>query len=48
MIDTLNNVVKILNSQVEEPTDEATTPHEENPDGYSITERIKQDMDEDT
>ena len=53
MVDTLNNVVKILNSQVinEEPTDEAAeaaTPHEENPDGYSITERIKQDMDEDT
>ena len=50
MIDTLNNVVKILNSKVinEEPTDEATTPHEENSDGYSITERIKQDMDEDT
>ena len=53
MVDTLNNVVKILNSQVinEEPTDEAAeaaTPLEENPDGYSITERIKQDMDEDT
>ena len=47
-IDTLNNVVKILNSQAEEPTDEATTPHEENSDGYSITERIKQNMDEDT
>ena len=46
MIDTLNGVVKILNSQVinEEPTDEtaeATTPHEENPDG-------EQDMSEDT
>ena len=50
MIDTVNNVVKMLNSQVinEEPTDEAATPHEENSDGYSITERIKQDMDEDT
>ena len=31
MIDTLNNVVKILNSQVEEPA--AATPHDENPDG---------------
>ena len=31
MIDTLNSVVKILNSQVinEEPTDEATIPHED-------------------
>ena len=46
MIDTLNNVVKILNSQVEEPTDEATTPDEENPDGELIYS--KQDMDEDT
>ena len=56
MVDTLNNLVKILNNQVinEESTDEApeaATPHEENPDGYSITERIKQedmDMNEDT
>ena len=42
-IDTLNNVVKILNTQFinEEPTDEtiqteAATPHEENPDGEKI------------
>ena len=52
-IDMLNNVVKILNNQVinEEPTDEAAeaaTTHEENPNGYSITERIKQDIDEGT
>ena len=38
MVDTLNNLVKILNNQVinEESTDEApeaATPHEENPDG---------------
>ena len=42
-IDTLNNVVKILNTQFinEEPTDEtiqteAATPHEEIPDGEKI------------
>ena len=48
-IDTLNNIVKILNSQVineEEPTDEAATPHEENPDGELLYP--KQDMEEDT
>ena len=47
-IDTLNNVVKILNSQVidEEPTDEVTSPHEENPDGEILYP--KQNMDEDT
>ena len=43
MIDTLNNVVKILNSQVEEPA--AATPHDENPDGELLYP--EQDMDED-
>ena len=40
-IDTLNSVVKVLNSQ----TDEAATPQEENQDGEIHT---NQDMDEDT
>ena len=47
-VDTFNNVVKILNSQVinEEPTDEApeaSTPLQENPDGYSSNEDINED-----
>ena len=41
-IDTINNIVKILNGQ----TDEVTTPQEENQDGEQIF--TNQDMDEDT
>ena len=47
-IDTLNSVVKILNSQVEEePTDETTIPHEENPDGELIYSKQDEDKGED-
>ena len=48
VIDMLNNVTSILNSQFtnKEPADEAATPHEENPDGEQIYP--KHDMDEDT
>ena len=44
MIDTLNSVVKVLNSQGS--TDEVATPQEENQDGEVLYP--KQDMDEDT
>ena len=40
--------MKILNSQVEEePTDETTTPHEENPDGELIYSKQDEDKGED-